>query len=276
MQPTVARRALGSSLRKLRETAGFSRSQAAHAIGYSPQTIQRIEEGTQATRDHQVERLGRLYSAPPALMSEMYRYALDGSRRGWWQAHKEGIPSEFPLFLEAEQDAGRIWVLELEYIPGLLQTPEYLRAVQDAQPTLPAAHAEAVRLLRSRRQELLFGRRQPPEIVFLIGRSSLDYLTTLPEVYSGQLARLRQIAELPSVEIRVICGLHAAMAGSFNVLTPSTGPPFAYVDSIDGCRYIEDGNVVSLYERTFEHVRSSAITLEEYLNDPAEVAEVQP
>ena len=151
--------------------------------------------------------------------------------------------------MEAEQDASRIWVLELEYIPGLLQTPEYLRAVQDAQPTLPPDHAEAVCLLRTRRQELLFGRSRPPRMVFLIGRSSLDYLNGLPEVRGGQLSRLRQIADLPGVEIRVIVGLHAAMAGSFNVLTPGTGPSFAYVDSIDGCRYIEDGAVVSLYER---------------------------
>ncbi|TQL75459.1 helix-turn-helix protein [Stackebrandtia endophytica] len=267
MQPTVARRALGSSMRKLREAAGITRSQAAHAIGYSPQTIQRIEEGAQATRDHQVERLGRLYDAPPALMSEMYRYALDGNRRGWWQAHKEGIPSEFPLFLEAEHDASRIRVLETEYIPGLLQTPEYLRAVQDAQPPLPSARAEAVRVLRSQRQELLFGRRRLPEMEFLIGRSTLDYLHDLPEVRRGQVERLTQIDAISEVRIRVIVGLHAAMAGSFNILTPATNSvSFAYVDSVDGCRYIEDHAVVSLYERTFNHVRSSAITLEEYLS----------
>jgi transcriptional regulator with XRE-family HTH domain len=266
MQPTVARRALGASMRKLRESAGISRTQAAQSIGYSPQTIQRIEEGTQATRDHQVERLGRLYNAPPALMSEMYRYALDGNRRGWWQAHKEGIPSEFPLFLEAEHDAARIWVLETEYIPGLLQTPEYLLAVQTAQPPLPPARAAAVRELRSQRQGLLFGREELPEIRFVIGRSALDYLHDLPEVKDNQVKRLVEMSEFPEIDIRVITGLHAAMAGSFNILTP-TGfqQPFAYVDSVDGCRYIEDQAVVSLYERTFRHVRSSAITLEEYL-----------
>ncbi|TWJ07681.1 helix-turn-helix protein [Stackebrandtia albiflava] len=266
MQPTVARRALGASLRKLREAAGFTRTQAAQAIGYSPQTIQRIEEGTQATRDHQVERLGRLYGAPPALMSEMYRYALDGNRRGWWQAHKEGIPSEFPLFLEAEHDAERIWVLETEYVPGLLQTPEYLMAVQAAQPPLPAGKAAAVRELRSQRQGLLFGREELPEIRFVIGRSALDYLDGLPDVRKGQVERLVEMSRHPEIDIRVITGLHAAMAGSFNILTPKGIPqPFAYVDSVDGCRYIEDHAVVSLYERTFRHVRSSAITLEEYL-----------
>lgn len=268
-QPTIARRTLGIRLRFHRERAHLNRSQAAEAIGYSPQTIQRIEDGMQATRRIQVKELGATYEIPADQMGELFGLALDGSKKGWWQSYKEGLPPDFPIFLETEQEASEIRVLETEYIPGLLQTPDYLVEVQHAQPPQPPEKARMVRELRQTRMDLLFSRKKLPTMTFLIGRAAIGYLDAMPpKVMAGQIERLREVGSMAKVEIRVITKPHAAMAGSFNILTP--GPPvpsapFGYIDSVDGCRYVEDPDVVSLYERTFDHVRQIAIPLEEYL-----------
>src|SRR5690606_601284 len=146
---------------------------------------------------------------------------------------------------------------------------EYHLAAQEAQLPIAAERAATLRALRTRRQEIVFGRSPLPRMRFVIGPAALAYLDAQPAVRDGQIARLRQAAALPGVEIRVITGFHAAMLGSFTILTPpsTTGAkPFAYVEDIDGGRYVE-GDVVSDYGQVFSLARDQqSEELERYLS----------
>ncbi|CAM3548765.1 helix-turn-helix domain-containing protein [Stackebrandtia soli] len=265
--PTIARRVLGTRFRLAREARKLTRARAGAELGMSGQTIQRIEEGTQGTKKLQVNGLVDLYAIPKMQASELHRLALDGNKRGWWQPYKKGLMPELPLFLETEQEASHIFTLETEYIPGLLQTPEYLKAVQALWPIVPET-ASAVRSLRTQRQDRLFDREELPRMTFLIGCAALHYLDAMPTAKEGQLDRLKEVAAIPEVDVRIMNHPHAAMSGSFNILTPGPplpGEPFVFIDALDGGRYVEDRDVVSLYERTFEAVREIATPIEEFL-----------
>lgn len=272
-QPTLARRDLGIRLKGHRERKGLSEKEAAELLGYNVKTIQRIEAGTHGTRRPVVESLVGHYGINQDEASYLLGLVVRGSERGWWEDYvdkgtKQGTRPDFPLFLESEQIANLIQVLETEVIPGLLQTPEYLLALQAAQLGIPLDVAEAVRGLRTIRQKLIYNRLKPPRMEFCIGEGAFRYLNQLPgPVRDGQIARILEVASMPNVDLRVITQLHAGAAGAFNLITPSDGvPSFVFIDLMDGCRYVEDDHIVSLYGRGFRAARDEkTVPVEEYL-----------
>jgi len=267
--PTIARRVLGTSLRNFREARGITRTAAGTAIGYKHQTIQRIEEGAQATREHQVKDLCEFYGVSPDQVTELCRYVKEGSKRGWWEEYKEGMPPEMRAFAETEAEVSMLRTVELEYIPGIIQTDGYLRTVQETFLPIPEDRRRAIRQLRQLRQERLFSRDPLPRLHMVLGQSSLLYLKQMGSAGREQLDRIHEVAALPTVDIRVPVNLHPAMPCSFTILTPGPplpGAPFVFIDAIHGGRYEEHCDVVSLYERTFQAARDMAVSVKEYTN----------
>lgn len=237
----------------------------------SKRTIERVEAGTHGTKRPLVESLIERYGIRPGEGSHLLGLVARGSERGWWEPYidggtKEGTRPDFPLFLESEQVAERIQVLETEVVPGLLQTSEYLVELQTAQLPIPSDVAEGVRGLRTHRQRLIYSRPRPPRMEFLIGEGAMRYLDHLPgRVRDGQVRRMLEVAAMPQVDIRVITRLHAGAAGAFNIITPSVATAFVYVDLMDGCRYVEDRDIVSRYGLTIDAARVKSDPIEEYL-----------
>jgi transcriptional regulator with XRE-family HTH domain len=269
--PTISRRGLGKRLKQAREVAGLSEQEAAGLLGYTIKSIRRIEAGTQGTKQTTIEGFVRHYSIAPDEASYLQTLRVRGAERGWWEDYidkgtKEDTRPDFPMFLESEQIAILIRAFESEVIPGLLQTREYLQAIQAAQLPIPADVAERVLRLRERRQRIFQGTRVP-RMQFLMGEAALLYLMRLaPQIRDGQIARLRDVSAMPGVEIRVLTELHAAVAGSFAIVTtPDDFPPIVYTDQLDGCRYLEDVDVTSRYEQAFSVARQKSVPIEEYL-----------
>ena len=147
-QPTLARRTLGLALRRHRRSRGKTMRDAAAFTGWSDNTIARIEAGSQPTRLNQAKALCDFYELPPEEKSRLCGLAAQSGEPGWWEPYFDksrgaAAPPRSPLFLETEREARRIWVLELEVVPGLLQTLEYLRALQEA--GLPMAPGDCAR-----------------------------------------------------------------------------------------------------------------------------------
>jgi transcriptional regulator with XRE-family HTH domain len=265
---------MGIRLKLRREEAGLSEKDVAAALNYTVKSVQRIEKGTQGTKLPVIEKLAELYNIPADETSYLQTLRVRGAERGWWEDYidkgtKESTRPDFPMFLEYEQIATLIRCYEAELIPGLLQTLEYLRWLQQVQLPIPADVAAEVQQLRVRRQELFSDRADTPEMQFLLGEAAIRNLLKLPaEVRDGQLARLLDAASTAGIQIRVITQLHAAAAGSFAILNDPDGyPPVTYTDHLDGCRYIEDVDVTSRYELAFASAWEMSVSIEEYLNE---------
>ncbi len=263
---------MGIRFRRLREAKGETPAQTAAAIGMGRKTIDRIEKGTQGTKQPVIKALCDHFEVADQERSHIFSLFVRSGERGWWEAYfdtgsRESVNPDFPLFLESEQVATLIRTFEAEIIPGLLQVPEYLVELQAVQLPAPEEVAEQILGLRAHRQKLIFGDNHRPGIEFLLGEAAMVYLSKLPrKVRDGQIERMLEVDAMPNASIRVLTGLHAAVAGSFTLLTASPDlPPFVYLDSVDGCRYIEQPDVVSLYERTFEGARERSESIREYL-----------
>lgn len=268
--PSLARLALGQMLVELRNNAGLDHPAVAEVVDVHPESVRRWENGQHGLKKPVVRELARLYNATPEQLARMTTLAEQGKQRGAVERYPGGANPEFRMFADFEPTAVEILSYEPEYIPGLLQTPEYLRAVQTAQLPQQAPNPEAVHNLRASRHRAIFARKTKPKMVFVIGVAAMIYLDALEtSVRKAQIAHLREFSEHDNIEIRVITVMHAAMNGGFTILEPAQGSlganRFVWVEAQDVCRYVEAHDVVSVYDEIFSSVWDRAIPMKEYL-----------
>jgi transcriptional regulator with XRE-family HTH domain len=127
---TVRRILLGSQLRRLREERGVSRQDAGYVIRASESKISRLELGRVSFKERDVADLLTLYGVTDEREREaLLQLAREANTPGWWHRYSEVLPSWFQTFVGLEEAAGLIRTYELQFVPGLLQTEDYARAV---------------------------------------------------------------------------------------------------------------------------------------------------
>jgi len=264
--PTVRRRQLGLELRRLREARGITRDEAAEYVGVQPPTLSRIELGRQGIRVANIRLLLMLYRVESPEADALLRLAGEASQRGWWASYGDTMPDWFRSFVGLEADAAEIWSYVNELVPGLLQTPDYARAVIRAvHPSTTDAELERQVELRRARQNRL-READPPRYRALLNEAVLHRMVGGPDVMAAQLTHLEHVAALPHVNLRVITfavGAHPVMAGPFTVLRFPDEPRSncVYIDNDRGALYLERPADLDHYTDTFE--RTAAVALDE-------------
>ena len=125
--PTVRRRELGALLRKLRLENGLTVEQAAERLMFSMSKLSRMETGHGAATPRDIRDLCDLYGVTDAAEREhMMRLAAEGKRQGWWQGYDLDY---FATYVGLEAEAAGIRSYQSAIVPGLMQTPDYARAM---------------------------------------------------------------------------------------------------------------------------------------------------
>jgi len=219
--PTLSRLVLGKALRRLREESGVSREAACKTIRASESKISRLELGRTGFKPRDVADLCALYGVTDenerATLLEMAQVANSSE---WWHSYRDVVPGWFEPYLGLEQAASVIRSYEPQFIPGLLQTPDYARAViRSGHGASPEPEIERRVELRVRRQHIL-RRPQPPHLWVLIDEGALRRPVGGRATMSAQLRHMLDACELKHVTIQVVSfrrGVHAA-EGAFTVL----------------------------------------------------------
>lgn len=269
--PTVVRRQLGRRLRKLREQARKTEMDVQNASLMSRTKLWRIEGGQVAVGVPDVRALCWFYGVGEDLTSALAGQAIGTSERGWWERHGDVVPQWFKLFIGMEGAASHIQAYDGELIPGLLQTEDYARAVHAAAQPEDGDEDTLQRLVavRRERQEALLQRNPVPKLTVVLGAGALDRKVGGAVVMRAQRAHLRELGQLPHVEIAVLAngsGAHAAMTGAFWLLdfSDAEDPAVVYLESHVGGHYLEKENEVGEYRRIFDLIRREAVPIEEY------------
>ena len=241
--PVLPRLVLGTTLRRLREARGISREGAADVIRASAAKISRLELGRVGVKERDAADLLTFYgvTASDAWTSAM-ELARRGSCPGWWHGYGALVPSWFETYLGLEQAASLIRSYELQFVPGLLQTADYARAVIGLQHADPA-HVERRLELRIRRQDVLAN---PDGTVLwaVIDESALRRGLGDRDMHRNQLARLIELTERPNVRLQIApwrTGGHAAAGGSFSLLRfahPDV-PDLVYLEQLTTALYLD-------------------------------------
>ncbi|MEV6996950.1 helix-turn-helix transcriptional regulator [Streptomyces sp. NPDC093982] len=282
--PAVRRRKLGAELRALRTGAGLTSGEAARLVGWHQSKVSRIETGASGVKPADVRLLLDVYGVQDAQLRQLM-LALAGSDEGdgrdhWWHAYRGVLPTTYRDFISLESQASAMRTLETSVVPGLLQTPEYARAVtraavggldDDADERLDAL--VAVRLAR---QDVL--RAEPPlELSAVLDEAVLRREIGGPEVMERQLRRLVEAARLPQVRLQVLpfaAGEHIGITGPFVIFSFSRTSDLDVVvlDHLTSSLYLERKEDLQAYTEAFNALRIHALSPEESMDYIAALA----
>jgi transcriptional regulator with XRE-family HTH domain len=249
--PTALRIGLGSELRRRRELAGITREVAGDAIRASTAKISRLELGRVSFKERDVADLLTLYKVTdPGERAEFLELARNANAPGWWHRYADLLPSWFETYLGLEQAAAVIRTYELQFIPGLLQTRDYARAVT----SLAASRAEEIERrveLRMRRQQVLVGP-GAPTLWAVIDEAALRRSIGGPDLAKAQLDRLLEINEWPNVSLQIAplsYGGHPAAGGPFTLLRFAQPdlPDIVYLEQLTSALYLDKRGDVEHY-----------------------------
>ena len=258
--PTVQRMLVGAKLRRLRTDLGLSRDQAADHIRASEWKIHRLENGQVSFKERDLLDLLHLYQVQdPQEIADTLALARDANHPGWWQHYGDVLPAWFRAYVDLESAASLIRTYEGQYIPGLLQTDDYIRAVVHGAHLTDTTEDVGRRVrLRMARQTVLT-REAPPRLWAVIDEAALRRPVGGPEVMRGQLERLIEATKLATVTLQVLgfaAGAHPAMAGAFSVLRfpDQELPDVVYLEHLTGASYLSKPDDVDRYLHVMESI----------------------
>jgi hypothetical protein len=262
--PTVLRIVLGTHLRRLREGCRISREAAGDAIRGSHAKISRLELGRVSAKERDIADLLTLYGVVDAPRREQYlALARQASTPGWWQKYSDVLPSWFETLIGLEEAASLIRTYEVQFIPGLLQTPDYARAcVRLGHPRESDRQVDRRVELRIERQKLLF-KPHAPKLWAVVDEAALRRTLGGPEAMRAQIRRLRELAELPNVTLQIApfrLGGLAAAGGPVTILRflePDL-PDIVYLEQLNSALYLDKREDVEDYMAIMDSLCATA------------------
>lgn len=262
--PTVRHRRLARELRQAREAAGITMEQASAALGWSRPKLVRFETAKTRPQARDVAEMFGLYGGEEALKLALMQLARDIRTRGWWSAYGDVL---VPSFIELENDASTIRSWQVQLIHGLLQTPDYARAVMRADVV---GDAEINRRLQAREhRKAVLARDDAPALEVLLDEAVLRRPVGGLEVLHGQLRALLEAGARENVSVRVVptsLGAYPALGnGSVTIFgfPRAIDPDVAYVESFAGGTFVEDTTEVRRCSFEVDRISETALSEED-------------
>ncbi len=259
--PTVLRVLLGTQLRRLRESRGISAAAAATAIRGSKSKISRIELGRTAVREVDVADLLNLYGITSAAEREpLLALAGQANQQGWWHHYQDLLPSWFQFYLGLEESAEFIRSYDTQFVPGLLQTDEYSRAVHEL-GAYPREDTVRRVLLRKERQQRFAS--AALRLWAVIDEIALRRPVGTTDTMRRQLLHLLAAADQPRITIQITpfsTGASHAALGSFSILSFAANdlPDVVYVEQLTSALYLDKRADVDRYVQAMDLIATSS------------------
>jgi hypothetical protein len=197
-------------------------------------------------------------------LDEYIGLARQASKPGWWHRYRDVLPEWFSAHVSLEGDAALIRAYEPHYVPGLLQTEEYARAVLRAgQPHAGDADIERQVAFRMERQALLL-KDDAPLLWVVMDETVFRRPVAGSQVMRAQAARLIEASMMPNVTLQVMpfsAGPHPAMYGPFLILRFHLQelPDIVCTESLTGAVYIDHRDDVSVYLEALDRMCAQAV-----------------
>ncbi|MFF3467266.1 helix-turn-helix domain-containing protein [Streptomyces sp. NPDC001984] len=265
--PTLLKMLVGVQLAGFREDAGLAQDQAARALGFSAAKLSRIEsgKGRKPPSEADVNALLKLYGTDEYEGAVLLRLLKRAGEPGWWQRYdKRLMPEWFDRLVGLQEAAAAIRTFEIQYVPGLLQTPAYTRAVvKRGLPTAPESEVRRRVELRTRRAQLL-QRPDAPQLWAIIDESVLLRVLGGPEVMREQLAHLLDMAQRRHVTVQIVpLDVTNASAPAIPVTYLRFGgldlPDVVYLEHIRSANFLEDRDETEEYRVALDRLADEAL-----------------
>ena len=275
--PTVRLRRLAAELRRLRTGTELSREDVEKRTGINEATLYRIETARARPQRRTLVALLDLYGVTDPQRSDLLTLSRDADHQGWLQPYHSELPEGYTAYISFEAEARSVRNYESLYIPGLLQTEDYARAViVGGLPT--ASHTEVEQRVQARlERQALLSRDKPLELWAIVDEAAIRRVVGGHDVMQAQLKHVLEAAQAPNITFQMIPydkGAHPGMAGSFVHMgfDDPLDPELVYVDSLAGDLFLEADADVRRYKLMFEHLQAAALSPRETSAELAKVA----
>ncbi|GAA2655820.1 DUF5753 domain-containing protein [Nonomuraea recticatena] len=272
--PTVSRRRLAAELRRLREDAQVTGTQVAQVLDGSSSKVSRMEKAQVAAHREDVARLADFYQVRPAVRDALLTLAAEAEGKGWWDAHNESLSESYTTFIGLEAGAEKALTWQNIVFPGLLQTPDYARALigfGDAWSPQPPTQIERLVRVRTRRGHILEGP-DPLSLSVLLEESVLMRRFGSPEVMRDQVRHVLRMAEQPNVSVRVVPLERSWVFHGFVLLKfpqceglDALHDDIVYIENARDAIFEENEQETFAYERVFHRILAAALSEEDSL-----------
>ncbi|MDU8995181.1 helix-turn-helix transcriptional regulator [Streptomyces mirabilis] len=257
-EPTARQMRLGIELRRLREAAGLTAVEAAALLGTGRVQISHIESGLTGVSEQRLRRLTSHYACSDEEFIEALVAMATDRTHGWWEEYRGLLPTSFLDLSELEHHAQFQRHVAILYVPGLLQTEDYARAVFSSR--LPELTQEEVELRirhRMARQEITL----PYEVV--LHEAALRIRVSDRATSQAQLNRLLELSEADHIALRVIPFDVDDFAKASSTMT-YVGGPLTKLDTVvrdapHGSVLIDSEAQLNTYRTSFRRVEAASL-----------------
>ncbi|WP_330452358.1 MULTISPECIES: helix-turn-helix transcriptional regulator [unclassified Streptomyces] len=260
--PTARRRRLAIELKKLREESGLTCNAVGSELDWSGSKVNRLETGLGRVQPSDVDALCRFYETSAELRELLKSFAKESKTKGWWHGHGDAVPAWFSVYVGLEQAASDLRSYQSEFIPGLLQTPEYATELSRASADQSDEEIASLVEVRMRRQQLLTAT-PSPDLWAVIHEGALRHVIGDRSTMVQQIERLLDSASSRNVTVQILpfdAGSYPA-TGPFTILgfPEQEDPDVVYREGLTDSVYIENAADVSMYNKAFDLLRALAL-----------------
>ncbi|GHH31172.1 DUF5753 domain-containing protein [Lentzea cavernae] len=259
---TARGREFGDGLRAAVAATGMTSRKVAELVGWQEAKLSDLVNGKGGATELELALLLGACRTPPRERDHLLSLFTGTGVKGWWQEHGSCAPISPRTLVEHERLAKGLVSWQTMLLHGMVQTPDYTRAVLDACANVPQGEREERVEARGLRQETLRGGVRAcffmPEAV-LLGRVGGG------EVMREQLLHLDDLAAKPRIDVRVVpvgAGAHAGMAGSFDLLSFDRYDDVVFLESENSSLIIEAPEALRSYRRVVEGLDAVALDAE--------------
>lgn len=264
----IRRRKLALALRRLREDRKFTQVEVASWTGLSQATISKIERAEQIISVRNVEVLAGCYGVESPNLDQLIRRAQESEDRGLLVVHGSIVPDHSRDYIELEESAHELRVLEHRWVFGLFQTPAYVRALRELfGPEVDATDLDRSVALRLARQERLRGP-APLHLRVVMDESVIHRSVGGRKVMADQVDHLIEVSHMPTVRLQIVpfdAVGHPALGSGFTIVRFADTPDMdvVYEENLRSAVYHEQPNDLKFYGDLFEVISGTALAPDE-------------
>ncbi|MGH3174902.1 MAG: helix-turn-helix domain-containing protein, partial [Streptosporangiaceae bacterium] len=225
-------------MKAAREQRGWSQAELAERIPYSLSTISMVEALHRAPTKDFALHLDNAFGTPGTFAR------LEARLRDL------PFPASFRPFAAYEAEATVLYECEHSLVTGLLQTPEYARAVLATRPNTTEDELDNLVTARLARQAILTRDDPPAPLLWVLIDEGALYRPVAPdEVMYEQLMYLVEMSRRPNITVQVVphsAGGHTGLLGAFFIADVDGSPGIVWAEDIADGRVFEDPGTVSM------------------------------
>jgi transcriptional regulator with XRE-family HTH domain len=245
-------------LRELRQDAGLTLEQVAGSVGMTRSTLSKYETGKILPAVAMVERLASALRAN----SDQRRTLIDAATAAHTEVHAWRA-IQTPTFRRRQDEiraieaaATDVRVFQPSIIPGLLQTPQYCRALLELDRIRPITDLADAVSSRMERQQVMYD--ESKSFSFVLTEGALRWRIGAPSIHALQLHHVAGLSNLPNVKVGIVpfgAEVRARQTNMFAIFDASA----VVVETMTAELTLREEQLIGFYLRMFETLQAAAV-----------------